>query len=66
MCEKRKSNSNALDPTHGFMLYLKHLQFLEYRLGFEHERGRNTDGRRAILMTYKVYKYICELMQSSF
>ena len=43
-----KSSSNALDPTFGFTQYLDHLQFLEYLLGVEHERGKNTDGRRSV------------------
>ena len=49
-----KSSSYALDHTHGFMQYLEHLKFLEYLLGVEHERGRNTDVRRTILMSSKV------------
>ena len=33
MCELKKSNSNALGPTHGFMQYFEHLKYLDHFLG---------------------------------
>ena len=46
MCEFIKSNSNALDPTFGFIQYIEEdLNFLEFLLGVEHERGKNADDR---------------------
>ena len=46
MCELMKSTSNALDPTLCFTQFPKHIQFLEYLMGVEHERGRTTGGIR--------------------
>ena len=38
----------SLDPTLGFMQFLELLNFLEYRMGVEHEGGRNAGDRRSI------------------
>ena len=47
MCEFKKTSSNTLDPTFGFMHYLEHLKFLEYFMWVENETGRNANCRRS-------------------
>ena len=42
------------DATLGLMQFLKHLKFLEYLFGIEHEGGRDADGKRSILIVYKI------------
>ena len=58
MCELKKSSSNALCPTFGFMQYLEHLTFLEYFLGLKMKGVEMQIAEDQILMSY-VYKNEC-------
>ena len=59
MCALKKSSSNALGPTLGFMQNLEHLKFLEYFLGVETKRGRNANCRIAFFFISYEYKNKC-------
>ena len=50
MCDLKKSN--ALDPTFGFMQYLKHLKFLEYFLGLKMKGVEMQIAESQIFMSY--------------
>ena len=64
MCELMKSSSYALDSTLSFMQYLEHFQFLDHLLGLKMKGVGIQVSEDQVLMSFQVYKIVCELMES--